>query len=153
MSFLDILNVVTEYGIPSVDIRRLGIPKESYLEGKRVAYSLGDGHTATVFRHTSDEQTSDYVPSGSIIALKRFLCGLTTEENDVGQKDTDRQNTLRSILRELKIFCHPAIAGHPDIVKLLFLGYQNKVPLPVLALELGAFGSLDHILKVPSFSL
>ena len=155
--FIDILNFGFQWGIPSVDLTRIGVlgPSDSTLEGSRMAYTLGAGHTATVIRHETGDEESDLLPNGTTIALKIFAQNPVSETANNQSRDgrSARSQTYHAILRELGVFCHPDLSEHPNIVKLLFLGWQSPNPFPVLGLELGEFGSLDYILRSPGTGL
>ncbi|KLU84610.1 TKL protein kinase [Magnaporthiopsis poae ATCC 64411] len=138
--FIDILDFGFQWGIPSMDLIRVGVAstsKTSAVDGVRVAYTVGAGHTATVIQHQTGDEESDILPQGTTIALKIF-----------------RQSpTYAAILGELGVFCHPELSEHPNFVKLLFLGWRSPNPFPILGMELGEYGSLDYILCAPGAGL
>ncbi|KAL1631261.1 hypothetical protein SLS54_000020 [Diplodia seriata] len=136
--FKAVLEAATQYGIPSVHIGHVGIG-----EGKNEALVLGSGMTAQVVQHVTDDTTEMVVPPNSTVALKIFRL----RRSDGQSARTARQNVYDNILREIKAFCHSSFSGHPNIVRLLFVGWRMDDPLPVLAMELGTHGSLDHVIK------
>lgn len=148
--FIDILDFGFQWGIPSVDLIRLGVKSKSSLERERVAYTVGTGHTATVIQHETGDETSALLPNGITIALKTFTQTASPLHLPAADQKQDsrasRAQTYATILHELGVFCHPNLSEHPNIVKLLFLGWQAPNPFPVLGMELGQYGSLDYIL-------
>ncbi|KAL8375811.1 hypothetical protein RB595_007095 [Gaeumannomyces hyphopodioides] len=155
--FIDILDFGFQWGIPSVDLVRVGVVSKSNmstLDGARVAYSVGAGHTATVIQHQTGEEESDILRVGATIALKIFTQGSAPEftEDRHGQREALSQ-TYAAILSELGVFCHPELSEHPNFVKLLFLGWRSPNPFPILGMELGEYGSLDYILSAPGAGL
>ena len=149
-TFLGILNFVHRYQIPFIDIRgHVGVPGDSSYAGSRLSYALGTGYTATIFRHATDRSSSDVVPEGTTIALKAFRRAVESDGTIDGQ--IAGNETYQAVMRELKVYCHPVLSEHPNVVKLLFLGWQRISPYPLLALELGKYGSLDYVLRAPGF--
>ncbi|MCJ1389051.1 hypothetical protein MMC18_001905 [Xylographa bjoerkii] len=147
--FLSILHLLVEFGIDSVDLTRIGvarIPENNYNQNlhSRLAYSLGTGHTCNVVRHVNDEDIGDSVPKGTVVALKKYVPNLSATTQDEESKLTQTFNTIR---RELKVYCHPELRKHENICRLLYIGWEAESPLPVLAMELAAYGSLDDILR------
>lgn len=92
---------------------------------------------------------------GTTVALKVFAQNPVADftDNHSRREYAARSQTYRAILRELGVFCHPDLSEHPNIVKLLFLGWQPQSPFPVLGLELGEYGSLEYILCAPGAGL
>lgn len=151
VGLLYLLNFGFQYGIPYTDLWRLGVRDEKQVANVRLTYTLGAGHTATVIHHEAGVETRSMVPEGTSIALKSFVPDSTADiqgDQDLEQSAA-RSETYRAILQELKVFCHPNLSEHPNIVKLLFLGWKEQSPFPFLGLELGNYGSLDYILRAP----
>lgn len=141
--------------MPSVDLERVGVQPDSALEGSRIAFTVGTGHTATVIQHETDDITSELLPNGTITALKIFSQdpeSASGAHQDLDNRST-RTQTYTAILRELGVFCHPDLSEHPNFVKLLFLGWQSPNPFPILGMELGEYGSLDYVLRAPGTGL
>lgn len=153
-SFLNILNFGQQYGVPSADLTRVGV-LESSDSVSRLAHALGAGHTTIVIRHQADQTTSDIPTEGSTIALKTF------SGTHLGNMRNESLNTTRfsrsviyaAILCELSVLCYPILSEHPNIVKLLFMGWRNENLFPVLVLELGEYGVLEYILRAPGLEL
>lgn len=156
IDFLDILNFGSEWDIPYVDLWRLGVRDDKQDDiDLRLAYTLGAGHTATVIRHEAGMEMKQIVPKGTSIALKSFAQE-SRSDSPGGRglaQPTARSATYRAILQELRVFCHPNLSDHPNIVKLLFLGWKAQTPFPFIGLELGEYGSLDYILRAPGTGL
>lgn len=146
--FLDILNFTTEYNIPSFDLDRLGVSGDPRIHD-RIAYTLGTGHTSVVIRHITEDDTEHIIPKGSIIALKKFLPNTNPKENPT----SSLKATYKTVKKELGVFCHGLLSEHPNICKLLFLGWEKNLPLPILGMELGAYGSLEWVLTAPGLGL
>lgn len=121
---------------------------------RRLTYTLGVGHTATVIRHEAGIKALDIVPEGTSIAVKSFSQRSISDNKDNrnNSQSTARSQTYRAILQELGVLCHPNLSEHPNIVKLLFVGWQEQSLFPLLGLELGEYGSLDYILRDPDTS-
>lgn len=154
---IDILDFGFQWGIPSVDPIRVGVAstsETSAVDGVRVAYTVGAGHTATAIRHQTGDEESGILPQGTTIALKIFKQSPVPESPD-GQHDqrSTLSQTYTAILGELGVFCHPELSEHPNFVKLLFLGWRSPNPFPILGMELGEYGSLDYILCAPGAGL
>ncbi|KAL8289806.1 hypothetical protein RB600_005002 [Gaeumannomyces tritici] len=155
--FINILDFGFQWGIPSVDLVRVGVVSKSNrgtLDGARVAYSVGAGHTATVIQHQTGDEELDILPVGTTIALKIFTQNSVPDstEGRQGQREALSQ-TYAAILSELGVFCDPELSEHPNFVKLLFLGWRSPNPFPILGMELGEYGSLDYILCAPGAGL
>jgi len=142
---LTILNLAIELDLPSVDLATLGVesgrdPKVS----ERSAYALGEGYSCTVIRHVMQEDGPSDLPAGTTVALKKY------RPNIPGPGESRRSNTAQTYntLRK-EILVHSALKEHENICKLLFLGWEAGSPIPLLALELAAFGSLEYVLCSP----
>jgi serine/threonine protein kinase len=141
--FIELIRTLDNYGIPSTVIDRLGTAFED--DSPRELISLGGGLTSQIIRHSSDKDASHIVPSGSIVALKVFNC---SNENDIATTSTaSRRSFYQAILREIRMLCQPSLHGHPHIVKLLFVGWRKGGIPPVMALEMGEYGSLEFIIR------
>lgn len=154
VGFVDLLDFGFQWGIPYVELSRLGVQRETG-ENQRLAYSLGIGHTATVIRHEADDEMLKIVAKGTSVALKSFSEKPPSYPAWPQQTvhSTSRTDTYRAVHRELGVLCHPGLSEHPNIVKLLFLGWQKQSPFPVLGLELGEYGSLDYVLRATGAGL
>lgn len=161
MEFIHVLEASREFNIPSLAISSLGIPDEAAIQSVRAAaplgasklgidYSdhirdkanLGAGMTSFVIRHVTNQETVNVVPLGTTVAVKVFKI----HSNESLGRKKDRARVFDSIMREIRVFCHSGLRGHPNIVQLLFIGWQKEADFPMLAIELGHFGSLDQII-------
>ncbi|KAH7329488.1 kinase-like domain-containing protein [Stachybotrys elegans] len=145
--FIDVLRAADQYGIPSLSLQHIGI-SDSDGDDKfaRQVHPLGSGLTSQVIQHTTGPEAKDAVPVGTIVALKLFT--MQAEKQHQPPKESSRA-IFRLILREMEAFCHPMLSSHPNIVQLLFVGWQINNPFPILAMEMGVYGSLDHAIRKP----
>jgi len=142
---LTILNVAIELDLVSVDLETLGVengrdPRIS----ERSAYALGEGYSCTVCRHVMQEGGPSSLPAGTTVALKKYRPNLPGPGESRRSNDAETYNTLRK-----EILVHSLLKEHENICKLLFLGWESGSPIPLLALELAAFGSLEYVLSSP----
>lgn len=138
--FMDILDIITQFGPTVIDLDRLGDLTRPGVDDARITCALGSGATAKVIRHVTDNETDDIVKSGTSIALKIFSPADWTSFES-------RREAMDSVRREVQVLCDLTVARHPNIVKLLFVGFQTENPYPIIAMELGKYGSLDHVLR------
>jgi len=135
---------------------RHAIPPET------LSYTLGLGLTCEVTRHElaveevtrhdlgeGEVDPSFKVRAGQAIALKRYF-PTNTEDGHSPEKHIARVSRLLS--QELEVFCHPLLKEHPNIVQLQFIGWEHGSLIPVLGLELAAFGTLDDFLSSADLS-
>ncbi|WYZ42246.1 hypothetical protein EsH8_V_001141 [Colletotrichum jinshuiense] len=137
LDFSDISAAADHYGIPSESSDAIGVGN-LFL---RDVIGVGTGLTAKVIQHDTGVAAPSGVPKSTIVALKVF--------NDVESGMQARQDVYRCILREMDAFCDPRLRGHPNIVQLLFVSWHPDEQYPMLAMELGSYGSLEHILCSP----
>lgn len=130
------MRACSKHGIPSFHLRN---PKMTEVEQPGRTITLGSGLTSAVVQYKMTEGDPVSEPTGRIVALKTFR---RREHSQV-----DRQAVYESIMGEMEVLCHPLIAGHPNIVQLYFIGWRKDEAFPGLALEHGAHGSLDHIMR------
>ncbi|KAI0183391.1 kinase-like domain-containing protein [Xylaria flabelliformis] len=149
--FLDILFTCDQCGIPSLCLGELGVAKsENERSFARENYSLGAGLTSQVKQHTTGPESTDAVPEGTLVALKLFT---SRGGDDSVTARTNRREVCQLILREVEALCHPVLSSHPNIVRLLFIGWKVEESFPILAMELGSYGSLDHVIRGPGSGL
>lgn len=141
--FVDVVLAADLYGIPSRALDGIGIKNGDLW---RQIYSIGTGLTAEVVQHTmeSDERPERATPPDKTIALKIFQSTRLASPN---KTKAARLKVYDSILKEMKAFSHPSLSSHPNILKLLFIGWNVHQPYPMLATELGDYGSLDYIIR------
>jgi ankyrin repeat protein/serine/threonine protein kinase len=132
--------------IPHVDLGNLqGVNWSSKDEDpviRALSHSLGSGLTSDVTRHQISEHDAeligDQVTAGQHVALKRLM---STEEQESPSKKRSIYLMLR---RELSLL--DLTQEHPNVVNLLFIGWEKDSIVPVLGLELAAFGNLEDFL-------
>ncbi|KAI0381295.1 hypothetical protein F5Y04DRAFT_288917 [Hypomontagnella monticulosa] len=142
-TFLNIFWQSLEYGIHWVELNDIGtLVRES---SAREAFSLGSGLTSQVIRHVTGDEI-EALPPDTVVALKVFI-PRDNGSNSSSVRRKQGQEVYKSILTEIRTICRPSILGHPNIVQLLFLGWQTECDFPILALELGDHGSLDQVIR------
>jgi serine/threonine protein kinase len=140
--FADVICAAWVYKIERRAINNIGVGE---LDARRQAFSIGEGLTSEVVQHALiDEESSADPPPTTTIALKIFR---SSKQNSQTKTRSARQKVYDSILREMKALAHPSLSNHPHILKLLFIGWSKSHTYPLLAMELGEHGSLDHILR------
>ncbi|KAL7795074.1 hypothetical protein V8C37DRAFT_415013 [Trichoderma ceciliae] len=138
-----IMGLCNSLCIPVVSIRDIGIAKDGLSSSGRV-FSLGGGLTSEVVQHVTGENTQGIVPPNTIVALKVFH----SRTHHRHSQDPAVWPAVRdSITREIQTFRDPILFGHPNLIQLLFVGWETNSPFPVLAMELGSHGSLDDMIK------
>jgi ankyrin repeat protein/serine/threonine protein kinase len=150
-SMINLVKFTLLLSIPHVDLGDLqGVNQSSADENstyKALSHSLGSGLTSDVTRHQISEldaKLMEDVTAGQHIALKRLM---STEEHEPRSKKGSIYLMLR---RELSVL--DSTRGHPNIVKLLFIGWEKDSLVPVLGLELAAFGTLEDFLASANLS-
>jgi serine/threonine protein kinase len=165
--FLDVLNVIVQYEVPSIDFTYIGVVNNrtsapsttgSSLEQPidptplRYGYNLGSGYSARVIRHATSEDVLEVggdgvvVQAETVVALKK----ITARPSVGGASDSIvTAEAYQSILQEIKISRHPLFQRHENIAKLLYVGWEQQETFPLIALELAAFGTLEDVLTAP----
>jgi serine/threonine protein kinase len=166
-NFLDIINVIDQYEVPSIDLTYIGvvttqtsapITTGSSLEQPikhtpvRFGYNLGAGYSARVIRHTTNKDVLEVsgdevvVRAKTVVALKK----ITVRPSVGGASDSIvKAEAYQSILQEIKVSRHPLLKQHENLAKLLYVGWEQQETFPLIALELAAFGTLEDILTAP----
>jgi len=93
-----------------------------------------------------DHATGVVFPKGMIVAMKRAMMkdGMT---DTIGDR-------IKVIFNEVLTMSHPPLLAHPNIVKLLGIGFEIEGPMgfehamPVLILECAELGNLAEILEM-----
>ena len=139
-----IFGLIVDYNIESVDLTALGMfPDQEPQTHDKLAYSLGSGHSCIVIRHVTDEAVVARVPSGSVVALKKYIPDPSTVGQDESLRHTQIYNAVR---KEIIVQCDPLLRKNEYICDLLYIGWEQDSLLPMLAIELATFGSLENIL-------
>jgi ankyrin repeat protein/serine/threonine protein kinase len=108
---------------------------------RSLSNTLGSGLSSDVTRHRvsgHEAELAEDLSAGQEIALKRYL----RNEDCAEHKQTIRIYSM--IRRELDIL--RTLRGHPNIAKLIFIGWEHNSLVPILCLELAAFGTLEDFL-------
>ncbi|KAI0199624.1 hypothetical protein F4808DRAFT_461716 [Astrocystis sublimbata] len=137
LDFMKVLNTAIDLGLPSIELRVADIAQS---ESERQAIVLGSGMTSNVVQYAMMEDDPIEQLAGQVVALKTF-----TRQSSATKGA--RQAIYEAIMREIEILCHPLIAGHPSIVQLHFIGWRAGEIFPALAMEHGAHGSLDYLIR------
>ncbi len=112
-----------------------------------LSYSLGSGLSCEVTRHELRETEvgdSKKLRIGQAVALKQYL---STNEEHTYFAEEHSARVLRLLRQELSVFCHPVLKEHPNIAQLHFIAWERTNLIPLLGLELAAFGTLDDFLS------
>ncbi|KAJ5504839.1 serine threonine protein kinase [Penicillium fimorum] len=142
--FVDVVQAASFYDIPSRSIDRIGLEGPDQV---RQVLSIGSGLTSEVVQHMLvDEKSKLQPPPSTTIALKIFR---STKLGSPSDAKAARQKVYSSILKEMMAFGHSTLSSHPHILKLLFIGWNLDHAYPILAMELGDYGSLDYIIRAP----
>lgn len=122
-------------------------PRGSRHHDQGVPFLLGSGTSCHVVQHQTGEDTSEIVPKDSIVALKIYR----QEGVDYSSPSTSASRDLAQVIwQDLRVLCHPYLRNHENFCKLLYVGWEPYSLVPVLALELAAFGSLEDALQSES---
>ncbi|KAI1263622.1 hypothetical protein F5Y18DRAFT_437981 [Xylariaceae sp. FL1019] len=136
LDFMDVLNASTGLELPSIELREAEAIQS---KEERQTIVLGSGLTSNVVQYVMTDQDPIETPTGRIVALKTFTRRSSSK--------LARQAVYETIVREMQILRHPLIIGHPNIVQLHFIGWRKAEPFPALAMEHGAHGSLDYLIR------
>ncbi|KAH0558758.1 hypothetical protein GP486_004596 [Trichoglossum hirsutum] len=145
IDFIAIVALVLEYDVHHLELEsNTGIEPQPW-QGKNMytSFSLGEGASSFLELHAMRQDVD--LPDRSLrhgdrVALKRAF--VDRFDDDVGI--TPEQYDF--IKRELRIFCHKKLRSHENICQLLFVGWEEYSPAPVLALELAEYGTLKDLL-------
>ncbi|KAI0446359.1 hypothetical protein F4803DRAFT_41297 [Xylaria telfairii] len=138
--FMSILQACSMYNVPSIYLRNTKLTNPGL---KHEPIVLGSGLTSKVVQFVITDD--DPAKPRQVVALKTFT---RTSSSRMA-----RESVCQSIIREIHILCHPLLAGHPNIVKLHFIGWSKNEHFPALAIEHGEHGSLDHLMRTSWFGL
>lgn len=130
------------YQVPSVDLEDFRAVLSERSIGEII--ELGSGLTSKVIHYVTKDETKEVVPPGTAVALKLFKTGkLTYDEATIACSSS----IAAIVIQEIRAYRHPLLVKHPNIAKLLFLGWHGNNLLPVLGIELGEYGTLDYIIR------
>ncbi|KAI1427692.1 hypothetical protein F5Y12DRAFT_736486 [Xylaria sp. FL1777] len=134
--FMDVARVVHDHGLPSFGLRKRD-PWDP--ESKGATILLGSGMTSRVSQHILSDDEAAKTKSAKLIALKRF-----TPTSSASVKSS---TVYETIIREIRLLCHPLLSRHPNIVRLYAAGWTKGERFPALVMECGSHGSLDYLIR------
>jgi serine/threonine protein kinase len=145
VDFIAMLSLVLEHDVPQLEMEpSTGIDPHSWQQRNMyVSYSLGEGASSFLELHAMREDVSlegRLFRKGGRVALKRSFVERFDDDVGVSPQQYD------FIKRELRVFCHPRLRSHENICNLLFVGWEEYTPAPVLGLELAEYGTLKDLL-------
>ncbi|WQF85400.1 Putative serine/threonine-protein kinase, active [Colletotrichum destructivum] len=138
---LDVVEASEAYQVPSVTITHIGVPDESM---GTMQFALGNGLSSQVVQHVTSEETARILPANTVLAVKIFIARPVFGSSSAARES--RSDVYATIVREIKVIGHPLLRGHENIAQLRFIAWSEKQPFPMLAMELGNYGTLDHII-------
>jgi hypothetical protein len=175
--FLDVLDVLRQYQVPSLDLpyaigtTEIGeqqtpvtasiMEKTAVRAERRFSHMLGGGYSAAVLRHANEEDVFALATEGDVMAQRNpelvvksgtviAFKKITPRPSGNGASDsTRRSEAFRTICQEIKVCRHPLLRSHENISGILYAAWQRSEEFPWLALNLAAFGTLEDILTAP----
>jgi serine/threonine protein kinase len=105
-------------------------------------YALGRGTFCDVFTHVVKGHEALSVPNvqrGDIVALKQ-----PPQPRD--PSSAALKNCLTGIQREIDLALHPSLRCHRNICRLLYIGWEAKFLIPILAFPTATYGTLEDFL-------
>ncbi|TIC94185.1 Leucine-rich repeat serine/threonine-protein kinase 2 [Colletotrichum higginsianum] len=139
---LDVVEASEAYQVPSVSVTHIGVSGESM---GTMQFALGNGLSSQVVQHVTSEETAPILPANTVLALKIFIARPVFGSSSATRES--RSDVYATIVREIKVIGHPLLRGHENIAQLRFIAWSEKQPFPMLAMELGNYGTLDHIIR------
>jgi serine/threonine protein kinase len=145
VDFIAMVALVLEHDVHQLELEEsTGLQPEPWQQRNMYnSFSLGEGASSFLQVHSmrqSVELSDRTFQIGDRVALKRSF--VDRFDDDVGV--TPAQYDF--IKRELRVFCHEKLSRHENICKLLFVGWEQHTPAPVLGLELAEYGTLKDLL-------
>ena len=119
-------------------------PRGRRLSDEGIPFLLGSGASCHVVQHETADDTSDIVPKGSLVALKIYRQDGVDYSAPTAAASKD---IAQVIWQDLRVFCHPNLRDQENFCKLLYIAWEPYSLVPVLVLELAAFGSLEDALQ------
>lgn len=152
--FFKILDRLVEFNIPSIDLDRYDVTSRADRKSRYNRHPLGTGHSCAVIQHLTIRDVPlrrTVLKAGTPVALKIYRA-VDQELRATGKNESQRR-VCRSLLQEIEILSAPQLKVHENICQLLFVGWLEDTPIPAVALELAAFGSLEDVLIAASDGL
>jgi serine/threonine protein kinase len=175
--FLDVLDVLRQYQVPSLDlcyaigtteideqqtsVTGCSLERKAVRANRRFSHMLGGGYSATVLRHVTKEDVFALATEGDVIAERDpelvvkagtviAFKKITPRPSGNGASDLARRSgAFRTICQEIKVSKHAQLRSHENISGILYVAWQRSEEFPWLALSLAAFGTLEDILTAP----
>ena len=122
-------------------------PRGRRFQDEGEPYLLGSGVSCSVVQHETDESTAKVLSKGSIVALKMYHHDNSVE---LPTKNSSSRSIIQAIWQDLRVLCHPMLRYHENFCRLLYIAWEPHSLVPVLALELAAFGTLQDALQSES---
>lgn len=122
-------------------------PRGRRSEDEGEPFLLGMGASAFVVQHETDNDTARIVPKGSIVALKIYRYDAFDQSP---ARSSSSHAIIQAIWQDLRVLCHPLLRSHENLCKLLYVAWEPCSLVPILALELADFGTLQDALQSES---
>ena len=130
-------------GTQKIPILPISLPDVRSVLGQGISFLVNGAEVPETY---VDHVTGVVFPKGMILAMKRAILheGMT---DVVG-------NRIKVIFNEVLTMCHPPLLAHPNIVKLLGIGFEIEGPLavehavPALIVECAELGNLAEVLEM-----
>ncbi|KAM0437815.1 hypothetical protein ACHAPT_002180 [Fusarium lateritium] len=139
---LDILEASQELNIPSAFLSHLGNPTSADYQQ---ASAIGGGLTSQIIFHYPGHETAGIVDENVAIAIKMF--DYREPEDAPTTTRALESKVYAAILREIKAFGNLSLKGHENIANFHFIAWHRSQEFPMLAMELGLYGTLDYLLR------
>lgn len=129
---------------------------DAYFSGNRPI--IGVGHHFIVYASPFDRTGKEGVPERARGA--EVYC-MKTPNLTSGPTSSDyRRQVCNTILQEIRVLCHPTLADHENIIRLLGVEFQEdyddfKIAWPILLMEYAEYGTLDMFqedTEIPSWT-
>jgi serine/threonine protein kinase len=145
VDFIAMVALVLEHDVHQLELESsTGIdPQAWHQKNMYTSFNLGEGASSFLELHTMRQKVdlqSRSLRKGDRVALKRSF--VDCFDDDVGVTP-EQYDFIKS---ELRVFCHQRLRFHENICKLLFVGWEEYTPAPVLGLELAEYGTLKDLL-------
>ncbi|KAI0179285.1 ankyrin [Hypoxylon sp. FL1284] len=149
LTFYQVIEAADKHHVPSIPIDSLGVQLDG--SSQREMFALGSGASSEIIQHVTGEDTKHIVPPKTTVAVKIFRA--QGQDNDAkidpeAKPDLEaRRGVYKAILSEIQTAFQASLRGHPNLAQPLFVGWLKENQFPVLAMQLGDYGSLDLILR------
>lgn len=138
----------------SSDVKQVSLPQNVGIEKRDVSHihpgayrrSLGQGSFCEVITHevTIEQARQASLAPYSAVAIKRYLQGADATKES---RTSNFEAIYHEVRRDLAVLCHPTLRKHENIVKIVFMGWEETNIVPALAFELALYGTLEDFLS------